>query len=128
MRFRNPPPSACSWVPVCWAFPCVIGLVANKLDEFKPKTNSNKNSKPNKQMKLNKSLLAVALGLSVAGVSQAGEVYLTGSTAMRSTIYTVLNTPNVVFSGTPVFTGYGGKGSGDNYMAFYGTLKGGSGS
>jgi hypothetical protein len=78
-------------------------------------------------MKMNKSLLAVALGLSVAGLSQAGEIYLTGSTAMRSTIYSTLMAPGAVFQSTPVFTGYGGKGGGDDYMAFVGTLVGGSG-
>lgn len=78
-------------------------------------------------MKINKSLLAVALGLSVASLSQAGEIYLTGSTAMRSTIYQVITAPGVVFQSAPVFTGFGGKGGGDNYMAFVGTLVGGSG-
>lgn len=78
-------------------------------------------------MKINKSLLAVVLGLSVASISQAGDVFLTGSTAMRSTIYSTLSAANVVFQGTPTFTGYGGKGGGDNYMAFQGTLVGGSG-
>jgi len=83
-------------------------------------------------MKLNKSLMAVTLGLSVAVTTQAfDEVYLTGSTAMRSTVYKVLTTPGQVFTAAPVFTGYGGgsspaSGSSDNYMAFYGTLVGNS--
>lgn len=78
-------------------------------------------------MKLNKSILAVALGLSVAVSVQAfDEIYLTGSTAMRSTIYAELSVAGPVFSSAPVITGYGGKGNGDNYMAFYGTLNGNS--
>lgn len=78
-------------------------------------------------MKINKSILAVALGLSVAGVSEAGTVYVTGSTAMRSTFYAAATAPNVIFSGTPLVTLYNGGGSSANFMAFSGTLKGGSG-
>jgi hypothetical protein len=78
-------------------------------------------------MKFNKSLLAAALGLSMAVSVQAfDEIYLTGSTAMRATIYSVLSAAGPVFSSAPVITGYGGKGNGDNYMAFYGTLNGNS--
>lgn len=84
-------------------------------------------------MKINKTMLAVALGLSVAGFSRAETIYLTGSTAMRSTIYSELTNSGTVFTSQPVFTGYGGGTAGasgpkDTYMAFYGTLNGGSGS
>jgi hypothetical protein len=78
-------------------------------------------------MKINKSILAAALGLSAVCATQAGNVYMSGSTAMRGSLYTAITTPGVVFTATPTFTGYGGKGSGDTYMAFQGTLVGGSG-
>jgi hypothetical protein len=87
-------------------------------------------------MKLNKTMMAVALGLSVAGLVRAqNTIYLTGSTAMRSTIYSELTNAGTVFVNQPVFTGYSGSGStggagkagGDTYMAFYGQLVGGSG-
>jgi hypothetical protein len=78
-------------------------------------------------MNINKSILAAALGLSVACASQAANVYMSGSTAMRATIYNALTTAGVVFTAAPTFTGYGGKGNGDTYMAFSGTLKNGSG-
>lgn len=79
-------------------------------------------------MKLNKTILTITLGMSVAALAQAGEVYFTGSTAMRSTVYAALTNPGTVFQSSPTFYGWGGKGSGDNYMAFVGTLVGGSGS
>jgi len=78
-------------------------------------------------MKLNKTMIAVALGLSVASLSSAETIYLTGSTAMRSTIYAELTNAGTVFQSQPVFTGWGGKAGGDTYMAFYGILNGGSG-
>lgn len=78
-------------------------------------------------MKINKAILAAALGLSVVSASQAADVFLTGSTAMRSTIYKAMTTAGIVFQSTPTFTGYGGSGSGDTYMGFTGTLVGGSG-
>jgi hypothetical protein len=83
-------------------------------------------------MKLNKTILAIALGLSAAGLSQAETVYLTGSTAMRSTIYAELTNAGTVFTTQPIFTGYSGStaagsGPGDTYMGFAGTLVGGSG-
>ncbi|HLP77691.1 MAG TPA: hypothetical protein VK327_12325 [Candidatus Paceibacterota bacterium] len=77
---------------------------------------------------MNKSLLAVALGLGVAGISHAGTVYMTGSTAMRSTVYAALNAPGVVFTAAPSVTLFQGGGSGANFMAFSGTLVGGAGS
>lgn len=79
-------------------------------------------------MKINKSILAVALCLGMAGSSYAGNVYLSGSTACRSTVYNTLNGSNVVFNGFPAVTSYkGSSASGGTYMAFQGTLKGGSG-
>ena len=75
-------------------------------------------------MKINKSILAAVLGLSVAS-AQATNVYMSGSTAFRSIIYNALRTPGIVFTAAPTFTGYGGSGSGDTYMAFQGTLVGG---
>jgi len=78
-------------------------------------------------MKINKVMLAAVLGLGVATVSQAADVFISGSTAMRSTIYNAMLTPGCVFSSAPTFTGYGGSGSGDTYMGFTGTLVGGSG-
>ena len=78
-------------------------------------------------MKIDKSILATVLGLSVVGLAQADEIYMTGSTAARAAVYATLMNPGSVFTSTPVFTGFGGKGNGDNYMAFSGTLVGGSG-
>jgi len=77
-------------------------------------------------MKINKSLLAAMLALGVAGIASADDVYITGSTAMRSTIYNALNTANVVFTNSVTFAGNGG-GNGSSYMNFTGTLVGGSG-
>ncbi len=78
---------------------------------------------------LNKSIVAAVLGLSVADVSHAGVIYLTGSTAARSTVYAALAAPGAVFQGTPTITTYAGSSaSGSTYMAFVGTLVGGSGS
>lgn len=85
-------------------------------------------------MKINKLILAAALGLGVSGLCNAGTVYMTGSTAMRSTVYATLIAPGVVFTTTPQYTVYQGgttgsnAGNGGNYMAFVGTLVGGSGS
>ncbi|HEX4265942.1 MAG TPA: hypothetical protein VH597_16530 [Verrucomicrobiae bacterium] len=67
-------------------------------------------------MKINRTILATVLGLSVAGASQAGTVYLTGSTAARGTVQLALNTAGIVFQSAPTFTGY----EGDNYMGFVG--------
>lgn len=79
-------------------------------------------------MKLNKSILAVALGLSLASLGNAGTVYMTGSTAMRSIVYAALINPGTVFTAAPQVTTYdGSSASGANYMAFEGTLVGGSG-
>jgi hypothetical protein len=78
-------------------------------------------------MKLNQSILAAVLGLSAVSLANADEIYLTGSTAARAAVYTTLMNPGSVFTATPIFTGFGNKGNGDTYMAFSGTLVGGSG-
>jgi hypothetical protein len=84
-------------------------------------------------MKISKSILAAALGLSMAGLCNAGTVYMTGSTAMRSTVYSALTNAGTVFQAAPAVTVYQGgstgnnAGNGGNYMAFSGTLVGGSG-
>ncbi len=79
----------------------------------------------------NKYILALALGLSASLSAQAfDEIYVTGSTAMRGNFYTAIETPGLVFTKAPVFTGWGGEDDGvinpaasskDDYMAFYGT-------
>ena len=73
---------------------------------------------------LNKSIVAAVLGLGVVTSSQAVDVYMTGSTAMRSVMYNAFLTPGVVFTAAPTFAGVGGSGSGDTYMAFTGTVVG----
>lgn len=78
-------------------------------------------------MKLNKTIMTAVLGLSLAGLAQAGTVYITGSTAMRSTVYTTLTNVGTVFQSAPTVTLYAGGGSSATYMAFVGTLVGGSG-
>jgi hypothetical protein len=84
-------------------------------------------------MKINKFAMAALLGLGMAGVSNAGTVYLTGSTAMRSVVYSTIIAPGVVFQSAPTTTLYQGGTTGNNaagganYMAFSGTLVGGSG-
>jgi hypothetical protein len=84
-------------------------------------------------MKISKSILAAALGLSMAGLCNAGTVYMTGSTAMRSIVYSALTNAGTVFQAAPAVTVYQGgstgnnAGNGGNYMAFSGTLVGGSG-
>jgi hypothetical protein len=78
-------------------------------------------------MKLNHSILAAVLGLSVVSLANADELYLTGSTAARAAVYATLMNPGSVFTTAPIFTGFGAKGNGDTYMAFSGTLVGGSG-
>jgi len=81
-------------------------------------------------MKFNQSILAAVLGLSMAGLANAGTVYLTGSTACRGNVYSAMTTAGEVFTATPATTLYQGgsgtglAGSGANYMAFTGTLVG----
>ncbi len=78
-------------------------------------------------MKINNAIITAALALGVAGSSFGGTVYISGSTAMRGTIYNVLSATNTVFNGIPAVTADSTSPSGANHMAFVGTLKGGSG-
>jgi hypothetical protein len=85
-------------------------------------------------MKISKTILAAAaLGLGMVSLSNAGTVYMSGSTAMRSTVYSALTNVGTVFQAAPTVTLYQGgttgnnAGNGANYMAFSGTLVGGSG-
>jgi hypothetical protein len=85
-------------------------------------------------MKISKIILAVAaLGLGTVSLSNAGTVFMSGSTAMRSTVYSALTNVGTVFQAAPTVTLYQGgttgnnAGNGANYMAFSGTLVGGSG-
>src|SRR5665213_3135686 len=78
-------------------------------------------------MKIEKSILLAVLGLSMAGIAQADEIFLTGSTAARSAVFNTMTNPGSVFTATPVMTLFGAKGGGDTFMAFAGTLVGGSG-
>ncbi len=78
-------------------------------------------------MQINKSILLAALGLSVAGLANADEIFVTGSTAARAAVYATMINPGSVFTAAPVITSFGGKGNGDTYMAFQGTLVNGSG-
>ena len=84
-------------------------------------------------MKINKFAITAALGLSLVSACNADTIYLTGSTAMRSIVYAAIKAPGIVFQSAPSTTLYDGgstgnnAGSGANYMAFSGTLVGGSG-
>jgi hypothetical protein len=79
-------------------------------------------------MKLKQIILTSALMLGAVGLCEAGTIYLTGSTAMRSSIFTTITKPGSVFTAAPVTTTYeGSSASGANYMVFSGTLVGGSG-
>jgi hypothetical protein len=78
-------------------------------------------------MKMNKYLLVTALLSTMAGKSNAGNVYMTGSTAMRGVVYNTIKAAGAVFTGVPTTTLFQGGGSSANYMAFSGTLVGGSG-
>jgi hypothetical protein len=71
--------------------------------------------------------MAGALTLGVAGMVNAGTVYMTGSTAMRGVVYTTMRNAGAVFTAVPTTTLFEGGGSSANYMAFSGTLVGGSG-
>lgn len=77
-------------------------------------------------MKINKSILALMLGLGMTGIASADDVYLTGSTSMRASMYGALIAPNTVFTNTPTYAGDGSSGtpSKENYMNFTGTLVG----
>jgi hypothetical protein len=81
-------------------------------------------------MKINKAILLSVLGLGVCAAAQAGDVYLTGSTAARSDIYNTLVASGAVFTGVPAVTEYDGSATDPhkaNEMIFVGTLVGGSG-
>lgn len=81
-------------------------------------------------MKLNKAILVAALTLGLAGLTQAGTVYMTGSTAARSAVYSTLTNDGAVFHPAPTVTLYDGGTTGNNagngatYMAFVGNLVG----
>jgi hypothetical protein len=79
-------------------------------------------------MKLKDMIVAGALVVGAANLCQAGTIYLTGSTAMRGSIFTTLTKAGSVFQAVPTTTTYeGSSASGANYMVFSGTLVGGSG-
>lgn len=81
-----------------------------------------------KPSKMKTTILSALLALGV--VSQAGAtniVYLTGSSAFRSTVYNALHTPGTIFDASPAIqeTEYGGgSASGANYMLFLGNIGG----
>jgi hypothetical protein len=81
-------------------------------------------------MKSNKLILAGALALGCVGVAQA-DCYITGSTAMRSTVWKALSTSGQVFTGAITATYYddgvtdGSAPQNANWMVFSGTLTGG---
>lgn len=77
-------------------------------------------------MKINKFVLPTVIGLSMASFAQAEEIYLTGSTAARAAVYATMMNPGSVFTAAPTFTGFGGSGAGDTYMAFQGNLLNGN--
>ncbi len=79
-------------------------------------------------MKLKEIILAGAFMLGAVSLCEAGTIYLTGSTAMRGSIFTTIRTAGSVFTAVPTTTTYeGSSASGANYMVFSGTLVGGSG-
>jgi hypothetical protein len=90
-------------------------------------------NKLQQKMKTNKMILSAALGLGAACLSNAATIYMTGSTAMRSTVYNAIIAPGVIFTGAPMYTVYEGgsagnnAGNGGNYMAFVGTATAGNG-
>src|SRR5690242_19042635 len=76
-------------------------------------------------MKVNAAFTAalVALGI-VSHASADNVVYLTGSTAFRSTVYNALHTPGTVFDGAVTEAEFGSSQSGANYMLFHGNING----
>lgn len=82
-------------------------------------------------MKLREIILASALVVGTVSLCEAGTIYLTGSTAMRGSIYTTFRTAGSVFTAVPTTTTYdhsvAAGAAGANYMVFSGTLVGGSG-
>jgi len=78
-------------------------------------------------MKIDRSILAVALGLASVSLASAQQfVYLTGSTAARDAVYnTVMNGTAGGFDSTPAFIGYGNSTAGNcSYMEFLGNISG----
>jgi len=76
-------------------------------------------------MNLKKSLIAGALSLGLVSFADAATVYMTGSTAMRSTVYATLNAAGAVFDAAPTFAGRDGSSAGGcNYMTFVGNIGG----
>jgi hypothetical protein len=65
----------------------------------------------------------IALGI-VSQASADNVVYLTGSTAFRSTAYNALHTAGVVFDGAVTEAEFGSSQSGANYMLFHGNING----
>ena len=74
-----------------------------------------------------KSLIAAAL-IAAGIISQASAdqvIYLTGSTAFRSTVYAAMTTPGRIFDGAVTESERGGSSaSGANYMLFHGNING----
>ena len=79
-------------------------------------------------MKVKSALTAALIALGIVSQASADNVvYLTGSTAFRSTVYNALHTPGTVFDATPAITEaeFGGSSaSGANYMLFHGNIAG----
>ena len=76
-------------------------------------------------MNIKKSIIAGVLGLGLVSLADAATIYMSGSTAMRSTVYATLNAAGAVFDAAPTFAGRGGSSaSGCNYMAFVGNIGG----
>lgn len=78
-------------------------------------------------MNLMKFALTGALAFGLIASANAATVYITGSTAMRATVYSTLNAAGAVFDATPTFVGRDGSAAnGCNYMTFNGTIGGAS--
>ena len=75
----------------------------------------------NIQSKITMALLALGI---VSSASADNVVYLTGSTAFRSTVYNALHTPGNVFDGAVTEAEFGSSQSGANYMLFHGSING----
>src|SRR5690348_1773850 len=79
-------------------------------------------------MKINKKITMALLALGVVAQASAADnvVYLTGSTAFRSTVYHALTTAGYVFDTNTVVTEaeFGSSQSGANYMLFHGVIGG----
>ena len=74
-------------------------------------------------MNMKKSLMTGALAFGLISLANAATVYVTGSTAMRGTVYSTLIAAGAVFDAAPTFAGReGSSASGCNYMTFVGTI------